>query len=434
MSDQRPTSPLFADNAELKKGKRTSGQKILMFVLIVIVVVLVFVIMAQNSEQTIQDREKESRRTSFSDPSKLKNDLLEAARRAPTPPPKAETETVVPDEQTKSPQIIVLQPPVPTKTTRRVTDTQKEEGKRYRDLKQNSLTGKSAVEGFADLKGEAEAKSPQEEMLARLLALGAGTGGIAGAGSAGSAELQAALAAIGKSPQQNKLDFLTQEGGGRTPQGYSENTRKAQIAPLELKAGTVIPGLLLTGINSDLPGMVLGQISENVYDTATGAWLLVPQGARLLGVYDSKITQGQKRVGIVWNRIVYPDGSSLNIAGSPGADMAGYIGIKGKVDHHYSQLLLAGLFTSFFTAAVDIASDNKDDTAGNNNQKKSAKDVLVETTGTTIANIGAKLAEKALEIQPTIVIKPGSRFNVMVQQDVIFPEPWREPTTNVSGF
>lgn len=428
MSDQRPTSPLFADNAELKKGKRTSGQKILMFVLIIVAAVLIFVMMAQNSEQTIQDRERESRRTSFSDPSKLKNDLLEAARRAPIPPPQAET--VVPEEQTKSPQIIVLQPPAPTKTARKVTDAQKEEGKRYRDLKQNSLTGKSVVEGFADLKGEAE-KSPQEEMLARLLALGAGAG--AGAAGAGSAELQAALAAIGKSPQQNKLDFLTQEGGGRTPQGYSENTRKAQIAPLELKAGTVLPGLLLTGINSDLPGMVLGQISENVYDSATGAWLLIPQGARLLGVYDSQITQGQKRVGIVWNRIVYPDGSSLNIAGSPGADMAGYSGIKGKVDHHYSQLLMAGLFTSFFTAAVDIASDNKDDT-GNNNQKKSAKDILVETTGTTIANIGAKLAEKALEIQPTIVIKPGSRFNVMVQQDVVFPEPWREPTTNVSGF
>ena len=430
MSDQRPTSPLFADNTELKKGKRTSGQKILMFVLIVVAAVLIFVIMAQNSEQTIQDRERESRRTSFSDPSKLKNDLLEAARRAPIPPPQAET--VVPEEQTKSLQIIVLQPPAPTKTARKVTDAQKEEGKRYRDLKQNSLTGKSVVEGFADLKGEAE-KSPQEEMLARLLALGAGTGGIAGAGSAGNAELQAALAAIGKSPQQNKLDFLTQEGSGRTPQGYSESTRKAQIAPLELKAGTVLPGILLTGINSDLPGMVLGQVSENVYDTATGTWLLIPQGARLLGVYDSQITQGQKRVGIVWNRIVYPDGSSLNIAGSPGADMAGYSGIKGKVDHHYSQLLLAGFFTSFFTAAVDIASDNKDDTR-NNNQKKSAKDVLVETTGTTIANIGAKLAEKALEIQPTIVIKPGSRFNVMVQQDVVFPEPWREPTTNVSGF
>ena len=130
-----------------------------------------------------------------------------------------------------------------------------------------------------------------------LRAGGAGTGGIAGAGSA-NAELQAALAAIGKSPQQNKLDFLTQEGGDRTPQGYSESTRKAQITPLELKAGTVLPGLLLTGINSDLPGMVIGQVSENVYDSATGAWLLIPQGARLLGVYDSQITQGQKRVEI----------------------------------------------------------------------------------------------------------------------------------------
>lgn len=428
---ERPTSPLFADNSELKKGKRTSGQKILMFVLIVVVAIMFFVMMAQNSKQTIQERERESRRTSFSDPSKLKNDLLEEARRAPTPLPQAER--VVPEEQTQSPQIIVIQPPPPAKTARRVTDAQKEEGKRYRDLKQNSLTGKSAVEGFADLKGEADTKPSQEEMLARLLALGAGTGAGAAGAEVGNAELQAALAAIGKSSQQNKLDFLTKEGGGRTPQGYSESTRKAQITPLELKAGTVLPGLLLTGINSDLPGMVLGQVSENVYDTATGSWILIPQGARLLGVYDSQITRGQKRVGIVWNRIIYPDGSSLNIAGSPGADMGGYSGIKGKVDHHYSQLLMAGLFTSFFTAAVDIASDNKDDT-GNNNQKKSAKDVLVETTGTTIANIGAKLAEKALEIQPTIVIKPGSRFNVMVQQDVVFPEPWREATTSVAGF
>ena len=172
MSDQRPTSPLFADNSELKKGKRTSGQKILMFVLIVVAAVLIFVMMAQNSEQTIQDQERESRRTSFSDPSKLKNELLEAARRAPISPPQAET--VVPEEQTKSPQIIVLQPPAPTKTARKITDAQKEEGKRYRDLKQNSLTGKSAVEGFSELKSESETKPTQEEMLARLLALRAG--------------------------------------------------------------------------------------------------------------------------------------------------------------------------------------------------------------------------------------------------------------------
>jgi type IV secretion system protein VirB10 len=218
---------------------------------------------------------------------------------------------------------------------------------------------------------------------------------------------------------QHKLDFLTQDGAGRTPQGYSANTRNAPLAPMELKAGSVIPGLLVTGINSDLPGTVVGQVSENVWDTATGRYLLIPQGTRIIGVYDSRVTQGQKRVSVVWNRLVYPDGSSLNIAGSPGTDIEGYSGIKGRVDNHYGQLLSAVLFSSVFATLADVAAGDTSD-----NDKKSAKDVLVETTGVTIANVGSRLAERALDIQPTIVIKPGSRFNVMVQQDVVFLQPW----------
>jgi type IV secretion system protein VirB10 len=199
---------------------------------------------------------------------------------------------------------------------------------------------------------------------------------------------------------------------------------------MELKAGTVIPGLLLVGVNSDLPGTVVGQVSENVYDTATGKFLLIPQGTRIIGVYDSRITYGQKRVAIVWNRLIYPDGSSLNIAGSPGTDIAGYSGLKGKVDNHYGQLLTAALFTSVFTAAADIASDS----GNSNSDRKSAKDVLVETTGTVIANTGARLAERALDIQPTITIRPGSRFNVMVTQDVVFLSPWKPGKTRIDGF
>lgn len=420
-----PRSPLFADNAELKKTKRTSGQKILMFVMIIIIAVMLFVIMAQNSEQTTQNAEQQRAKGMMTDASKLKNELLDAARRQPTLPasvPEAGQEVVEP-----TPKVIVIQPaPPPKKQARKLTDAQKESGREYRDFRKNSLSAKSAVDGFKDMQQESDKGDSNVAVPQRTPPMYGGRDPYEG---------EAALAALEaqKTPQQRKLEFLTQQGEGRTPQGYSEHVRTPQLMEMELKAGTVIPGLLLTGVNSDLPGMVIGQVSENVYDSSTGAYLLIPQGARLLGVYDSQITQGQKRVGIVWNRIIYPDGSSLNIAGSPGADMAGYSGIKGKVDHHYSQLLMAGLFTSFFTAAVDIASDNKDDT-GNNNQKKSAKDVLVETTGTTIANIGAKLAEKALEIQPTIVVKPGSRFNVMVQQDVVFPEPWIEPTTTVTGF
>jgi type IV secretion system protein VirB10 len=194
------------------------------------------------------------------------------------------------------------------------------------------------------------------------------------------------------------------------------------LAEMELKAGSVIPGLLVTGINSDLPGTVIGQVSENVWDTATGHYLLIPQGTRILGVYDSRVTHGQKRVAIVWNRLIYPDGSSLNIAGSPGADIGGYSGIKGKVDNHYGQLLGAALFTSVFATLADVAAGDTTD-----NDKKSTKDVLVETTGVTIANIGSRIAERALDIQPTIVIKPGSRFNVMVQQDVVFLQSWKTP-------
>ena len=443
MTNPPKSSPLFADSGELKKTKRTSGQKIISFVMFIVIVVLVFVLMAQNSSKTIRDREQESKRTAMmSDASRLKDDLIAEADAKNKTKPKDKVIEPEKPEATPAHQIIIIQAGSKQKKSVKITEAQKEEGKKYRDFKQNSLLSKSDVESFNAIQNPNSQQQPNNplEMLMKLLS-GGGQADIASAlASMPPADLQALTAAIGegggvgKSAQQSKLDFLTQGGSARTPQDYSKNTRTAPIASMELKAGTVIPGLLLVGINSDLPGNVIGQVSENVYDTATGQWLLIPQGARILGVYDSQISQGQKRVGIVWNRIVFPDGSSLNIAGTPGTDMAGYSGIKGRVDNHYGQLFAAGLFTSLFTAAVDVASDNKDDDNNGNNNKKSAKDVLVETTGTTIAGIGAKLAERALEIQPTIIVKPGTRFNVIVQQDVVFKEVWKAAKTRVEGF
>jgi type IV secretion system protein VirB10 len=292
-------------------------------------------------------------------------------------------------------------------------------------MKRDSLLSKSAVNGFEDLSREGVSTSPptQEELMLKML------GNLANGSGASETNAMAISQGGDTNAWRHKLNFLAKDGAERTPQDYSSNTRNAPLAPMELKAGTVIPGILLVGVNSDLPGNVIGQVSENVYDTATGRYLLIPQGTRIIGVYDSRITYGQKRVSIVWNRLIYPDGSSLNIAGSPGTDMAGYSGIKGRVDNHYGQVLTAALFTSVFTAAADIAS-GKNDTSYNTNSK-SAKDVLVETTGTTIANIGARLAERALDIQPTITVKPGSRFNVMVTQDVAFLSPWKPVKTQV---
>jgi type IV secretion system protein VirB10 len=351
----------------------------------------------------------------MSDPSLLQNDLLAAA----------EALKYRPAEQPEAPppipqnQIVVVRPP----TERRVvspillTDEEREAARKYRDMKANALMSRSKVEGFQEI-GEKNDEERQNSLSTERLLNALGAAGADG----NTALMQEGVNAQDVNAYRHKLDFLTQDGADRTPQGYSTNTRNDPLAPMELKAGSVIPGLLVTGINSDLPGTVIGQVSENVYDTATGRYLLIPQGTRILGVYDSRITQGQKRVSVVWNRLVYPDGGSLNIAGSPGTDIGGYSGIKGKVDNHYGQLLSAVLFSSVFATLADVAAGDTTD-----NDKKSAKDVLLETTGVTIANVGSRLAERALDIQPTIVIKPGSRFNVMVQQDVVFLQSWKTP-------
>jgi type IV secretion system protein VirB10 len=436
-----PPSPLSMDMGDMNgknagakntKARRTSGQKILMFALIVTATVFGFVMMAANSARTVRERQadEKGRKPLMSDPTALENDLLAAAETLKYRQTKAPIETPLAPEN----RIAVVRPPVERRAEPRilsvpVTDEEREAARKYRDMRLNALLSKSGIDGFQEIsKADGVGEKGNSFSQAQLLNALAGAGGNnAGAGAALIQETQNAQDVNANDPNgyRHKLGFLTQGGAGRTPQGYSANTRNAPLAPMELKAGSVIPGLLITGINSDLPGTVVGQVSENVWDTATGRFLLIPQGTRIVGVYDSRITQGQKRISVVWNRLIYPDGSSLNIAGSPGTDVGGYSGIKGRVDNHYGQLLTAVLFSSVFATLADVAAGDTPD-----NDKKSAKDVLLETTGVTIANVGARLAERALDIQPTIVVKPGRRFNVMVQQDVVFMQAWKIPASN----
>jgi type IV secretion system protein VirB10 len=433
-----PQSPLSMsmENMEPKKRKkRTSGQKILLFVSILAAVVFGFVLMAANSNRTIQERqaEEKNRKPLMSDPSMLQNDLLAEAEALKYRSSNPQERPLAANSQIPNSRVVVVRPPTETRGMTQprlreprprermlLTDEEREAARKYRDMRFNALVSKSEIDGFQSMK-ENDRRQAQENPLSSEQLLNALAGMDEESGSSASiALMQETQNAQDVNAYRHKLDFLTQNGAERTPQGYSTSTRNAPLAQMELKAGSVIPGLLITGINSDLPGTVVGQVSENVWDTATGRFLLIPQGTRILGAYDSRITQGQKRVSVVWNRLIYPDGSSLNIAGSPGTDIGGYSGIKGRVNNHYGQLLNAVLFSSVFSALADIAAGDTSD-----NDKKSAKDVLVETTGVTIANVGSRLAERALDIQPTLVIKPGSRFNVMVQQDVVFLQPWR---------
>ena len=193
--------------------------------------------------------------------------------------------------------------------------------------------------------------------------------------------------------------------------------------PLELKTGAVVPGVMLTGLNSDLPGNMIAQVSQNVFDTATGRNLLIPQGARLYGVYDSRVVYGQQRVLIAWNRIIFPDGSAMSIGAMPGADMAGMAGLTDKVDNHYLRIFGSAVMMSLVTGGMAYAMDS----ANNNSSGENGTSMQDEMTSALAAQLGqttTTLLQKNLNIKPTLEIRPGYQFNIVLTKDLVFREPY----------
>ena len=187
----------------------------------------------------------------------------------------------------------------------------------------------------------------------------------------------------------------------------------------ELKTGTVIPGVMISGINSDLPGHLIAQVSQNVYDTATGKDLLLPQGAKLFGVYDSRVIYGQSRVLIAWNRVVFPDGSSLNLEAMPGTDISGYAGFKDKVDNHYLRIFGSAILMSLVSGGMSYAVDQVSNTSSDSNST-SVQDEMTAALAAQLGQTTLQLLQKNLNIKPTLEIRPGYQFNVIVTKDVVF--------------
>lgn len=200
--------------------------------------------------------------------------------------------------------------------------------------------------------------------------------------------------------------------------GYLESPRMPPLSPFEIKTGTVIPGIMIGGVSSDLPGEIIGQVRENVYDTATGAHLLIPQGARLVGTYDNQIARGQTRVLVAWTRIVFPDGSALDLSHFPGSDQAGYAGFKDKVNTHIVRVFGDALLMSLFSAGIQLSQPQ-----ASNGQNYSSSQIVAASVGQQMGEAGMQIVQRDLSIQPTITIRPGYRFQVMVTRDIILP-PW----------
>jgi len=206
--------------------------------------------------------------------------------------------------------------------------------------------------------------------------------------------------------QERKEAFL---GAGVETEIYNPYRLQEPISPYQVMAGTIIPASLVTGLNSDLPGQVIAQVTEHVYDTPTGQHLLIPQGSKLLGRYDSVIAYGQSRALVVWSRIIMPDGTSITIDNLPAVDMSGYAGLEDRVDHHSWQLFKAAILSSVLSVSSEIGRDRDDDILN----------ALRDGGQKTINQAGQQIVTQQLQVQPTLKIRPGWRLRIIVNKDIV---------------
>ena len=208
------------------------------------------------------------------------------------------------------------------------------------------------------------------------------------------------------------------------------NTRlEAPTTPYILRTGWVIPALLLTAMESELPGKITAQVSEDVYDSGTGNYLLIPQGSRLVGEYANAIQYGQSRIFVAWQRIIYPDNSALDIGAMPGADGEGESGFHDLVDNHFLRLFGSALLMSAITAGITYSQDQGqgNNNNSNGNQPPRAGDILSQALGQQLGAATSALLEKNLSIPPTLKIRQGYGFNVVVVKDLVFDQPYVVP-------
>jgi len=207
--------------------------------------------------------------------------------------------------------------------------------------------------------------------------------------------------------QARKLDFL---GGDVDADVYNPHGLQQPASPYQVMAGAVIPASLVTGINSDLPGTVIAQVTEPVYDTATGAHLLIPQGARLIGAYDSVVAFGQERALLVWRRIVFPDGSSIVLENLPASDAEGYAGLEDEVDFHTWRLLQGVVLSTLLGVGTELEFGD---------EESDLVQAIRESAQSAGNQAGQRIVNRALSIQPTITVRPGWPLRVIVNRDLV---------------
>ena len=212
--------------------------------------------------------------------------------------------------------------------------------------------------------------------------------------------------------QNRKLDFLNQKVETAI---YNPHQLNDPASPYQVMAGTIIPASLITGINSDLPGNIIAQITENVFDTVSGNHLLIPQGSRIIGTYDSVVAFGQSRALVIWQRLIMPDGSSAVIENLPATDTAGYAGLEDQVNFHTWRLIKGVVLSTLLGVGTEL-------TFGDNESELLT--AIRESAQDSTNQVGQRLTQRNLNIQPTITVRPGWPLRIIVHKDMVL-RPFR---------
>jgi type IV secretion system protein VirB10 len=277
----------------------------------------------------------------------------------------------------------------------------------------------------ASMVDEAEQRRRAEEEAARtsriffqpgqsIAALAATSPGGSSPPDLGSADL---AAQIGQSTTQDRQrGFLNAAADRRT---VAPDRVTPPPSPYVLQAGAVIPAALITGIRSDLPGQITAQVIENVYDSPTGRSLLIPQGTRVIGQYDNGVGFGQRRVLLVWSRLVFPNGRSIVLERQPGTDAQGYAGLEDGVDYHWAELFKAAALTTILSVGAE---------AGSSGQESDIVRALRGGASDNLSQVGQQVVQRQLNIAPTLTIRPGVNVRVVVTRDLVL-----DPTEAENG-
>lgn len=222
--------------------------------------------------------------------------------------------------------------------------------------------------------------------------------------------------------QTNQTDSSKPLGGTEDENRWVlHSTVQKPPTPFMLRAGSVIPGIMISGIRSDLPGQIKGQVRENVYDTATGKYLLIPQGTQLLGLYSTEVSYGQNSLLVAWQRLTFPDGKVLDIGSMPGTDGAGYAGFRDEVNNHYVRIFGSALLMSGVVAGITYSQNHS---MNGSYSSPTAGSVLSQALGQQLGEVTAQMIAKNLNIAPDLKIRSGYRFNVTVVKDLTFKKPY----------